>query len=173
MKVGIPAGIQGILFSLSNVVIQSSVNSFGEIVMAGNAAANNIETFIYASVNAFYQANISFTSQNLGAGRMDRIRMICTLYALCGLMDVIVGSVRGIGYALTPMVITLIGACGLRILWVSVLFQIPAFHTVQTIYISYPISWTVTFLAQLTCYCLGMRRLKRRMGETENTPDAA
>ena len=220
MKVGIPAGIQGILFSLSNVVIQSSVNSFGEIVMAGNAAANNIETFIYASVNAFYQANISFTSQNLGAGRidrirpimvralgcavavggllggfavllgpqllgiysdspaviaagMDRIRIICTLYALCGLMDVIVGSVRGIGYALTPMVITLIGACGLRILWVSVLFQIPAFHTVQTIYISYPISWTVTFLAQLTCYCLGMRRLKRRMGETENTPDAA
>lgn len=104
---------------------------------------------------------------------MDRIRIICTLYALCGLMDVIVGSVRGIGYALTPMVITLIGACGLRILWVSVLFQIPAFHTVQTIYISYPISWTVTFLAQLTCYCLGMRRLKRRMGETENTPDAA
>lgn len=218
MKVGIPAGIQGILFSLSNVVIQSSVNSFGEIVMAGNAAANNIETFIYASVNAFYQANISFTSQNLGAGRIDRIRpimlralgcavvtggtlgglalllgpqllgiysdspaviaagmvrvrSICALYALCGLMDVIVGSVRGIGFAITPMLISLIGACGLRILWISTLFQIPALHTVQTVYISYPISWSVTFLAQLVCYCLGMRRLKRRM--EEKTPDAA
>ena len=220
MKVGVPAGVQGILFSLSNVVIQSSVNSFGEIVMAGNAAASNIETFIYASVNAFYQANISFTSQNLGAGRfdrirpimvralgcaavvggvlgvsalllgprllgiysdspaviaagMDRLRIVCTLYALCGLMDVIVGSVRGIGFAVTPMLISLIGACGLRILWVAVLFQIPAYHTIHTVYISYPVSWTITFLAQLTCYCLGMRHLKRRMGEPpETTADA-
>ncbi len=209
MKVGVPAGVQGILFSLSNVVIQSSVNSFGEIVMAGNAAASNIETFIYASVNAFYQANISFTSQNLGAGRfdrirpimvralgisalllgprllgiysnspaviaagMDRLRIVCSLYALCGLMDVIVGSVRGIGFAITPMLISLIGACGLRILWVAVLFQIPAYHTIHTVYISYPVSWTITFLAQLTCYCLGMRHLKRRMEELpETTPD--
>ncbi len=219
MKVGVPAGVQGILFSLSNVVIQSSVNSFGEIVMAGNAAASNIETFIYASVNAFYQANISFTSQNLGAGRfdrirpimvralgcaaavggvlgisalllgprllgiysnspaviaagMDRLRIVCSLYALCGLMDVIVGSVRGIGFAITPMLISLGGACGLRILWVAVLIQIPAYHTIHTVYISYPVSWTITFLAQLTCYCLGMRHLKRRMEELpETTPD--
>ncbi len=195
MKVGVPAGVQGILFSLSNVVIQSSVN-------------------------AFYQANISFTSQNLGAGRfdrirpimvralgcaaavggvlgvsalllgprllgiysdspaviaagMDRLRIVCTLYALCGLMDVIVGSVRGIGFAVTPMLISLIGACGLRILWVAVLFQIPAYHTIHTVYISYPVSWTITFLAQLICYCLGMRHLKRRMGEPPETiPDA-
>ena len=219
MRVGIPAGIQGVLFSLSNVVIQSSINSFGETVMAGNAAANNIETFIYASVNAFYQANISFTSQNLGAGRidrirpimlralgcaavtggvlgwltvllgphllgiysdsapvisagMDRIRIVCTLYALCGLMDVIVGSIRGMGYAVTPMLVTLIGACGLRLLWIAVLFQIPEYHTIHTVYISYPVSWTVTFLAQLVCYSLGMRRLCRRMGEPQKTLDA-
>ena len=88
-------------------------------------------------------------------------------------MDVIVGSVRGIGLAVTPMLISLIGACGLRILWISVLFQIPAYHTIQTVYISYPVSWTITFLSQLTCYCLGMRHLKRRMGATEITPDAA
>ena len=219
MRVGIPAGIQGVLFSLSNVVIQSSINSFGETVMAGNAAANNIETFIYASVNAFYQANISFTSQNLGAGRidrirpimlralgcaavtggvlgwltvllgphllgiysdsapvisagMDRIRIVCTLYALCGLMDVIVGSIRGMGYAVTPMLVTLIGACGLRLLCIAVLFQIPEYHTIHTVYISYPVSWTVTFLAQLVCYSLGMRRLCRRMGEPQKTLDA-
>ena len=219
MRVGIPAGIQGVLFSLSNVVIQSSINSFGETVMAGNAAANNIETFIYASVNAFYQANISFTSQNLGAGRidrirpimlralgcaavtggvlgwltvllgphllgiysdsapvisagMDRIRIVCTLYALCGLMDVIVGSIRGMGYAVTPMLVTLIGACGLRLLWIAVLLQIPEYHTIHTVYISYPVSWTVTFLAQLVCYSLGMRRLCRRMGDPQKTMDA-
>ncbi len=217
MQVGVPAGIQGILFSLSNVVIQSSINSFGKVVMAGNAAAINIESFIYAAVNAFYQANISFTSQNLGAGRLDRIRpimlwslgcaavvssvlgglsvllgpqllgiysdsaaviaagmdrlwIVCMLYGLCGLMDVIVGTIRGMGYALTPMLVTLIGACGLRLLWVAVLFRIPAYHTIQTVYISYPVSWTITVLAHLICYAVCMKRLKRRMAAAETTP---
>lgn len=216
MRVGVPAGLQGILFSLSNVVIQSSVNSFGEIVMAGNAAANNIETFVYASVNAFYQANISFTSQNLGAGRldrirpimvrsvgcaaaaggllgglavlfgpwllgiysdspaviaagMDRLRIVCALYALCGLMDVIVGSIRGIGYALTPMAVTLIGACGLRLVWVWTVFRLPEFHTVRTVYLSYPISWAVTFLAHLIFYVFALRHLRHRFESAEET----
>nr|WP_326127391.1 MATE family efflux transporter [uncultured Oscillibacter sp.] len=220
LKVGVPAGLQGILFSLSNTVIQSSINSFGKTVMAGNAAGDNIDTFIYASINAFYQANISFTSQNLGAGRIDRIhpimlrstgcavvvssilggltvlfgphllgiysdsadviaagmvhiRMICIPYALCALMDVIVGSIRGMGYAVMPMLVTLIGACGLRLVWIATLFQVPAFHTIQTVYLSYPISWTVTFLAHLVCYCLVLRRLKRRMGAAETTPDVS
>ena len=217
---GVPAGLQGILFSLSNTVIQSSVNSFGKTVMAGNAAADNIDMFIYASINAFYQANISFTSQNLGAGRIDRthpimlraiscavvvssllgglttffgprllgiysdspdviaagmihIRIVCIPYALCALMDVIVGSIRGMGYAVMPMLVTLIGACGLRLVWIATLFQVPAFHTIQTVYLSYPISWTVTFLAHLVCYCLVLRRLKRRMGAAETTPDVS
>ena len=220
MQVGVPAGLQGILFSLSNTVIQSSVNSFGKTVMAGNAAADNIDMFIYASINAFYQANISFTSQNLGAGRIDRIhpimlraiscavvvssllgglttffgprllgiysdspdviaagmihiRIVCIPYALCALMDVIVGSIRGMGYAVMPMLVTLIGACGLRLIWIATLFQIPEFHTIQTVYLSYPVSWTVTFLAHLVCYCLVLRRLKHHMGEAESSPDAA
>lgn len=220
LKVGVPAGLQGILFSLSNTVIQSSVNSFGKTVMAGNAAADNIDMFIYASINAFYQANISFTSQNLGAGRVERIhpimlrsvgcavvvsgilggltalfgprllgiysdspeviaagmvhiRMICIPYALCALMDVIVGSIRGMGYAVMPMLVTLIGACGLRLVWIATLFQLPEFHTIQTVYLSYPVSWTVTFLAHLVCYCLVLRRLKHRMEPLENTPDVA
>ena len=162
LRIGLPAGFQGILFSLSNVVIQSSVNSFGEIIMAGNSAAANIEQFVYVSMNALYQATISFTSQNLGAGNYHRIRKImiraqlCVLavgillgnaatlcghtllsiysrspevieaglvrlgivsrtYALCGMMDVMVGGLRGIGYSVTPMLVSLIGACGLRL----------------------------------------------------------
>ena len=198
------------LFALSNVVIQSSINSFGSIIVAGNAAASNIENFVYVSLNAFYQANISFTSQNLGAGEMERIPkilhraqlcsasvglilgglvslfgtqllgiysdspdviaagmnrilIVCTTYALCGLMDVTVGTLRGIGYSVMPMLVTLIGACGLRMAIVATLFQIPSFHTVQTVYWSYPISWTITFAAHMICYFWAIRRVKRHM----------
>lgn len=209
LQVGLPAGFQGILFALSNVVIQSSVNSFGEIVMAGNAASANIESFVYASMNAFYQANISFTSQNLGAGRLDRIRpillraqgcviavglllgglavlfapqllsiysdspavidagmnrlvIVCLPYFLCGMMDVMVGSLRGIGYSVMPMLVSLVGACGLRLVWIATLFQLPAFHTPAGVYWSYPVSWTITLLAHLICFLWAMRRLRRQ-----------
>lgn len=74
MQVGIPAGIQGMLFSLANVTVQSSVNSFGEVIMAGSSAAISIEQFIYSNINAFYQANVAFTSQNYGAGDYRRTR---------------------------------------------------------------------------------------------------
>ena len=160
LRIGLPAGFQGILFSLSNVVIQSSVNTFGEVIMAGNSAAANIEQFVYVSMNAMYQATISFTSQNYGAGNYHRIRkimiraqgcvlvvglvlgnaatlagrvllsiyttsppvieaglvrmgIVCTTYALCGMMDVMVGGLRGIGYSIMPMLVSLVGACGL------------------------------------------------------------
>lgn len=213
LQVGLPAGFQGVLFALSNVVIQSSVNSFGEIVVAGNAAAANIESFVYAAMNAFYQANISFTSQNLGAGRYERIRpillramgcvittgvvlgglanhfspqllriysdspavitagmnrmaIVCTMYAICGMMDVMVGSLRGLGYSIMPMVVSLVGACLLRLVWIATVFQIPRFHTIQTIYWSYPVSWGLTFAAHLICFLWAMGRLKRRVAET-------
>ena len=212
LQVGLPAGFQGVLFALSNVVIQSSINSFGEIVVAGNAAAANIESFVYVSMNAFHQANVSFTSQNLGAGRYDRIRpillraqgcvivvglflggaatlfgpqllgiysdsdaviaagmdrlsIICATYALCGMMDVMVGSLRGLGYSVMPMLVSLIGACGLRLIWITAIFRIPEYHTVQTVYWSYPVSWIITFLAHLICFFWAMGRLKHRFPE--------
>ena len=218
LQVGLPAGFQGVLFSLSNVVIQSSVNSFGNIVVAGNAAASNIESFIYTSMNAFYQANISFTSQNLGAGRYERIRpillraqgcviavgvlmgwlatlfgpqllgiysdspdvvsagmnrltIVCVFYALCGMMEVMVGSLRGLGYSVVPMVVALVGVCLLRLVWIATVFRIPGFHTVQTIYWSYPLSWVLTFSAHLICYLWAMRRLKRRIAEPSHSPE--
>lgn len=208
-SIGIPSGLQSTAFALSNVIIQSSINGFGEIVISGNTAAANIESFVFAAFNAFYQANVAFTSQNYGAGRWEHIRpialrcvacsattalvlgagayllgepllglytrsdeviaagmirlaLVCLPYILGGLMDSIVGSVRGVGYSVLPMVVTLLGACGLRIVILATVFQIPRFHTIETIYLSYPITWAVTFLAHLVCLSIVLRRLRRR-----------
>lgn len=205
LQIGLPAGFQGIVFSLSNVVIQSSVNLFGEIVVAGNSAASNLEGFVYIAMNSFYQAALSFTSQNYGAGKRDRIRrilfcaegcvivtglslgwlsylfgesllriyssnvqvieagmvrmaIIMTTYALCGMMDVMVGMLRGLGYSFMPMVVSLIGACGLRLVWIATVFRIPSFHTVSTVYLSYPITWIITFLVHVICYYIVARK---------------
>ena len=211
IQIGLPAGFQGVLFALSNVIIQASINGFGETVISGNTAASNIEGFIYVACNAFCQANMAFTSQNYGAGKLERLKpialcsaacsasvaviggMLCwvfgpqllhiysnsdtvvaagmariaimfPLYILCGLMDVIVGSIRGIGYSITPMIVTLLGACAFRVVWIATIFRVPRFHTPETIYWSYPISWALTFLTHLVCLVIMMRRLYRREG---------
>ncbi len=190
VRVGFPAGFQGMLFSLSNVVIQSTINSFGSVVVAGSAASSNIEGFVYAGMNAVYQTALTFVSQNYGAGeckRVDRISVlclsyttviglflgglavifgeqlaaiyapgdpaviaaaeermmyVCTLYFICGLMDTMVGILRGLGHSVVPMIISLVGACGLRLLWIAFVF--PFFRTPAALYISYPVSWVVT-----------------------------
>ena len=199
------------VFSLSNVVIQSAVNSFGAVAVAGNSAAANIEGFVYMAMNAFYQATISFTSQNYGsrehkriyrilfagelyviitgvllgnlavffgkpllgiyspsadvvAAGLGRLKVICTLYALCGMMDVLVGALRGIGYSVVPMVVSLIGACGLRLLWIATIFQIPQYHSMRVIYISYPVTWTVTFLVHALTFWIVSRKALRGLG---------
>ncbi len=209
VKIGLPAGFQGMLFSLSNVVIQSSINGFGEIAVAGNSAAGNIEGFVYMAMNAFYQAAISFTSQNMGAGRVDRIKkillstqasvivvgivfgnfvyifakpllglyssnpdvieagtgrmaIICSMYALCGMMDVMVGMLRGLGYSIIPMIVALVGACGLRIVWIMTVFKIPQFHKIETVYWSYPITWTITLVAHVICFILVFKHVKKK-----------
>lgn len=215
LRIGLPAGIQSTVFALSNVVIQSSVNSFGETVVAGNTAGANIEGFVYIAMNAFYQATLAFTSQNLGAkklrridrtvltgalcsvvsglvlgivifllGRplltiytnnpdvieigMERLLYICCPYLLCGLMEVTVGGLRGLGYSVTPMIVSLLGACGLRLLWIFTVFQIDAYHTLATIYISYPITWAVTFLAHLVCFMIARKKIHARInGEAQ------
>lgn len=211
-RVGLPAGFQGMIFSLSNVVIQSSVNLFGETVVSGNSAAMSIEGFIYMAMNTFYQAAISFTGQNVGAkkyrriprillcsqgcvlvtglvlgwaayffGRpllsiysssadvidagMVRVGIIVTTYALCGCMDVMVGMMRGIGYSIMPMIVSLVGACGLRILWIATVFQIPEHHKITTVYISYPITWAVTLIAHIVCWIIVWNKFKKKQKE--------
>lgn len=207
--VGLPAGLQGTVFSISNVLIQSSINSFGSIAMAGNAASGNIEGFVYVSMNSFYQACVTFTSQNYGVRDMERVKkvlknclvlvmitglilgnsayffgntllsvftrdpeaiafglkrlsVICTLYFLCGMMDTVCGSVRGLGSSLAPMIVSVVGVCMLRILWIFTVFQIPGFHNLVVLYFSYPITWIVTFTAHLVTYLILMKKIKTR-----------
>lgn len=210
MKIGLPAGLQGCIFSISNVLIQSSVNSFGSTVMAGNTAASNIEGFVYVAMNSLYQTCISFTSQNFGAGKFKRIKMvlinciiivtitglvlgnsaylfgqtllsaynnesevisrglirlsiIARFYFLCGLMDVMVGVMRGIGYSILPMIVSLIGACGLRIVWIYTIFA--QFRSLNILFISYPVTWTITFLSHIICFYIVTRKYKDKFRE--------
>ena len=207
LRIGLPAGMQGCIFSLSNVIIQKSVNGFGSITVSGNSAAANLEGFVYVSMNAFHQATISFMSQNYGAGRYDRLKkivisgllcatavgmtfgnleyflgstllgiytssenviaaglvrmsIICTTYFLCGIMDVMVGVLRGVGYSFVPMIVSLCGVCGVRLTWLFTVFEMEEYHKVETVYISYPISWLFTFLIHLISYLVINKKMK-------------
>lgn len=205
IKVGLPAGFQGVVFSLSNVVIQSSLNSFNDpVLVAGSAAGANIEGFVYVTMNSFYQAAISFVGQNYGAAKCDRVdkvavrcvgfavlfglvfgnlahlfggflagiyapgepdviaqaltRMlfICCPYFLCGVMDTLVGVLRGLGSSVIPMITSIVGACGLRLLWVATVF--PIYRTPACLYLSYPVTWTITGLCHFLFLMLVVRK---------------
>ena len=205
LRIGVPAGIQGMVFSLSNVVIQSSVNSFGSAVMAGNTAASNIEGFVYTCMNAVSQTSMSFVSQNVGARRFARVdqvvlrcmllsagvgillgnsayllgrwllgiytpepqvityglyrmSVVCTTYFLCGWMDCLACSVRGLGSSMLPMIVSILGACVLRIIWVMTLFQWE--RTQLCLYLSYPVSWAITAAVHLICFLILRRKIR-------------
>ena len=207
VRIGLPAGLQGAIFAISNVLIQSSINSFGSVAMAGNTAAGNLEGFVYTSMNAVYQTNLSFTSQNMGAGNwkrmkkilgiclvfvsvvglvmgrgfvffghqllgiyssdpeviqygINRMQVICGTYLLCGIMDVLVGSMR---YSFVPMIVSLVGACGLRILWIFTVFQ---WHrSLFVLYLSYPITWILTALAHTVCWYKIIHKRERQAAQ--------
>lgn len=202
MQIGLPAGIQSSLFSFSNVLIQSSINSFGSVVVAGNSAAASIEQFVYISMNAVHQAVVSFTSQNTGAGKPERIHsilfsglglvtivglimglganlfgvpllsiyspdmavveagrtrllLVCAPYFLCGIMEIVMGIMRGLGYAITPMIVSLSGACLFRIVWLATFFTwVP---TQNMLLLSYPVSWVLTTLIHILTYLYARR----------------
>lgn len=207
IRIGVPAGMQGAIFSISNVLIQSSINSFGSLTMAGNTAASNIEGFVYNAMNAFHQTALSFTSQNLGGGKPERIkrvallcqvlvfavgfvmgmgayllgnqllhiystdaqvisfglqrmRIICTTYFFCGMMDTMVGALRGLGYSIMPMIVSLMGSCVLRIVWVFTIFAWNP--TLFVLYLSYPISWVLTWSAHVVCYFAEKKKWDRK-----------
>ena len=211
IRVGLPAGLQGSLFSISNVLIQSAVNSFNSIVVAGNGVASNIEGFVYTAMNAQHQSAMTFASQNYGAGKYDRVRktlwcclgivvviglgmgmlvyalgrpllglynsnpdviaagmkrmaIILPTYFLCGMMDVMVGQLRGIGYSVMPMIVSLTGSCLLRIVWIMTVFAANP-TDINILYMSYPISWGLTFAIHMACYLVVARKkLTRRTG---------
>ncbi|MDD3212335.1 MAG: MATE family efflux transporter, partial [Eubacteriales bacterium] len=205
-RIGLPAGLQGSLFSISNVLIQSSVNSFGSVVMAGCAASGNLEGFVYISMNSVYQACLTFVGQNVGAKQYHRVRrtlwvclavvavvgivtgglfywfapqlisiynadaevirqgavrlqIMCATYFLCGIMEVLVGQLRGLGYSLLPMITTVGGVCGLRILWIYTIFA--QYRTLPVLMWSYPVSWLITVLFHAVTYAVIQRRFPR------------
>lgn len=210
MKIGLPAGFQGALFSISNILIQSGINSFGSVVMAGNTAAGNLEGFVYMGMNAVYQTSLSFTSQNMGAKQYDRVKkifwtcvrvvivvglvlgvgawifgdkllrlytdepevikygverlgVVSATYFLCGIMDTMVGGLRGMGYSITPMIIGLTAVCILRMIWIATIFQ--SIHTPVVLYLSYPLSWTVAAIGNYVNYLYAMKKLERLKAE--------
>ncbi len=214
-QIGLPAGIQSSLFSISNVIIQSSVNSFGSVVVAGNSAAQNIEGFVYTSMNSVSQTAMNFTGQNHGSGKFDRIKKIMIIclacvfvtgfamggigyifgrpllsiyitdspesieygmirmayilipYFMCGLMDVATGMLRGIGSSLVPMIISVAGVCGFRIFWIRTIFQMPQYHTLSSIYVSYIISWSMTFIAEFITFVIVLKKSKKKYAKTK------
>ncbi len=218
LRVGLPAGLQGSLFSISNVMIQSSINYFGSAVMAGSGAASSLEGFVYVSMNALYQAALTFASQNWGAGKLDRVKkvmwnclgavaviglilgmavfwlgrpllsvyvksdsaefesiiaaglvrmsIILPTYWLCGIMDTMVGQLRGVGCSLPPMIMSLTGVCVFRILWIATVFQ--ANKTPEVLYWSYPVTWAITFTAHLvTWYVVSPKLFRRREAQLQ------
>ena len=206
-QVGVPAGIQSTVINLSNALLQSSVNSFGSIAMAGYTAANNMLGFLYMSVNSITQACMSFTSQNYGVGklkRMDKVLRDCVIlsisiaavlgglaycfgpqiltvytsdpkvincgmeilaytsitYFLCGIMDLFPGALRGMGYSAVPMVLSVIGTVGTRIVWVFGIF--PNHRSLSVLFVSYPVSWIITIVLQVVCFYFVRKRVHQK-----------
>ena len=208
LRIGLPAGLQGSVFSISNVLIQSSINSFGSLAMEGNTAASNLEGFVYIVMNSFYHASLTFVGQNVGARQYRRITrilftclglvsaigllsgwgiyllraplisiyrpgqahvleygavrmsVIATSYFLCGMMETFTGTLRGMGASLSPMLISLFGACISRVVWIYTVFA--ARRTLFVLYLSYPMSWLLTIVMQIVLYLILKRRLERR-----------
>lgn len=193
VKIGLPAGLEGTIFSISNVIIQSAINSFGDMVITANADCWNLEGFVYISMNAVVQACLTFTGQNYGANKREniditllhslalvciigltlglgvyystdyimqiyttnpevialakeRFQIVATMYCLCGIMDVLAGSMRGMGHSVAPMIISLLGACVFRIIYIFTIFQV--YHERFVLYLAYPISWILTIIMQ-------------------------
>lgn len=212
-KIGLPAGVQGSIFSISNVIIQSTVNQFGASVIDGNSIAQSIEGFVYISMNSVYNAALSFIGQNVGAQKYENIKRItwrclfvvtmigvgmggalflakplvtrlyttdpnvievafirlhylCLPYFLCGIMDVMVGCLRGLGTSFVPMVVSILGVCGFRITWIYTIFyrfgNFTDYNSLHLLYVSYPISWVVTFTVHVICFEVIYHKLLNR-----------
>ncbi len=218
IKIGLPAGIQGTVFSFSNVIIQSSINGFGDVAVTGNATAANIEGFVYVAMNAVAQSCLTVAGQNYGAAKSEnidltlmqclvlasgvglvlgvgayllatpllklygiggdalsygaeRMSIVCTFYFMCGIMEVLVGVLRGIGRSVMPMIVSVLGVVGVRILWIYTVFEVR--HTLIMLYISYPVSWLFTLAVHLICYLAVRKKTFARLNAMRETAEKA
>jgi len=211
IRIGLPAGLQNSLFSIANVTLQSSINSFGDVAMSGNAAASNIEGFLHSPAMGLQQAAVNFVGQNVGAKRYDRVKktlwisLACAVvaglavggtayllgeqllslyitdsaqaisygllrisitflpYFMCAVMEVTTGALRGMGESVLPMVISVLGICGFRLLWIGTVFAIPEYHTLGCLWYTFPISWAITGIAQSIAFIPTYRKHVRRL----------
>ena len=211
LQIGLPAGLQSTVFSMSNVIIQSSVNSFGASAVSGNAAAGNLEGFVYVAMNAFYQTSLNFTGQNMGAGKLDRVKKtlvcclisvaivgyltgaglrlfandllklyvkddpaaigyaitrmtyVCQFYFMCGMMESLNGTLRGMGASVVALLISVLGVCGVRLVWIFTVFRSPQFHSLDSLYFSYDISWLMCILVQITAVIILYKKRKKQL----------
>jgi putative MATE family efflux protein len=206
VRIGLPAGMQGLLFSISNVLIQSAVNSFGSTMVASSAAAGNVENYIGTTMNAYYNAALSFTGQNMGAKKYDRIDTIakvCTVlvfatwivlggatvlfgrpllgiftsdseviklgmlrlnvmmvaFFTCGIMNVYPGLTRAMGYSISPMISTLVGACLMRIVWLATIFT--WYPTEIILFACYPVTWALAGMGQVAIFFYARRQIRK------------
>lgn len=211
LRVGLPAGLQSTVFSVSNVIIQSSVNSFGPAAVSGNAAAGNLEGFVYIVMNAFYQTSLNFTGQNVGAGKLERVKKtlfccltsvlvlgglmgvafryfapyllklyikndqaaidvgvvrmsyVCLFYFMCGMMESCNGVLRGMGASIAALLISVLGVCGIRLVWIFTIFRSDRFHSLDSLYFSYDISWLTCILIQFLVIAILYKKQKKRL----------
>ncbi len=212
LRMGIPAGIQGMMFSVSNLVVQSFINAFGKTVMAASSAASSLEGFTFIVIDSFAQTSVSFTSQNMGAGKFDRIKKVfrmsvllgcgigevfglvtyffgepllgiystdpavieqgmirlfwmCLPYAVCAFMNIVPGSVRGMGYSIFPTVATMVGACVLRIVWLETVCTLPQCSGIEWVWAAYLVTWAITGVAHYVFYRIVYKKVA---GQAEN-----
>lgn len=213
MQIGLPAGIQSSFFALSNTVVQSAVNSFGAVTIAGSTAGGNIEGFVYVSMNAFYQATMTGVSQNYGAKEEKRINKFITIPLLCavvagivlggacvlfakpllgiyitdsaaaieigvirlwattapyflvGMMECLMGAIRGLGYSTIPAITSFLGTCGVRILWI--MFMLPLYRTEMMLFLAWPVSWVFVIICHVITLAIVKPRAMKKLREQE------
>lgn len=215
VAMGLPGGIQGSLFSISNMLIQSSVNSFGLAVMSGSTAASNIEGYIYLVLNSIASTATTFAGQNFGALKFKRIYrvlfisfamqavcgialgvfvitfpeqllgfytkipeeiaagkirllFICLPYFICGFMDTCSGIIKGICHPISSMIVSLLGACVFRVIWIFTVFK--AYRSLEVLFVSYPISWTLTMAVHMIMLVYYMKKDEKKY-KSSRIPD--
>ncbi len=222
VRIGVPSGIQGSMFSVSNIILQSSINALGSVFMSGNAASASLEGFLYVTVNAFHQSALNFTGQNVGARRYDNVKKIVTIcfcsavfmaiilgvfvrlfgepllslyitdspeafahglhrmtwvclpYFTLAMMDVMNGTLRGMGASLSPTLISILGVCGVRVGWIYTGYRLFNDAPIETrsamLYIIYPASWILTFIAERIAYRIILKKQEKKFYSPQTEP---
>ncbi len=219
LRLGLPAGLQGTMFSISNIILTAGMNTLATTDISAKTIAINIESLVHTAMNSYLHASMTFVGQNYGAKKFDRIKksviyaaiqvivvgfaggqilnlfsrnlasmyigaddperltilasaeelmgFMLAVYFLCGLMDMVSGALRGLGYSMIPMVVSIMAICVLRTIWVLFVFPLPAFHSLIGIYTIYPISWSLGLIAMVIALIILFKRVKRKLEDSD------